>query len=271
MEIKESLPDKMRIKNQIILLSAICVLFMTSCQRHRSDSYVPYQSFDEFTMQEIQNYDLKEPFVWVQHGNDTIKIVRTDNLHDTMVYLNKGEYWYSSVNIKYEYTWWSKLLNKIYPSPTVFGYDIQQADVYRYHMKDTTIEVFFYDMLPGNICVHNRKLSKIYDISDNSSDSILFDLAGGNNLYAHYIQNDSVCIANKVYRYDAVKNEILEHFINAIGYTIPCDFIKLNALELYHVPTYLFSIENGSSVTSIATNRKMHVYISCTTKETNKY
>ena len=261
----------MSMKNQIILLNAICIIFMTSCQRNKNNSYVSYQSFDEFSMQEIQNDDIREPFVWIQRSNDTIKIVRTDMLNDTMVYLNKGEYWYSSVQIKYEYTWWSKLLNKIYPTPTVFGYDIHQVDVYRYHKKDTITEVFFYDMFPNNICVHNRHLSKIYTISEYSSDSILFDLAVGNILYDHYVQDSSACIAKKVYKHNAVKDVFIEYLINANEDTIPCDTIQLNNLGLYHVPTYLFSVENGNSITSVSTNRKMRVCISCTTLETNRF
>lgn len=250
----------------------VIVLFMfVGCQPQTDISFLPFQSFDEFGMTEVVTDSVLEPYLLIQRTKDTIKIVRSDQKTDTMVYLNKGEYWYSSVQIKYEYTWWSKLLNKIYPTPAVFGYDIHQVDVYRYHKKDTITEVFFYDMFPNNICVHNRHLSKIYTISEYSSDSILFDLAVGNILYDHYVQDSSACIAKKVYKHNAAKDVFIEYLINANEDTIPCDTIQLNNLGLYHVPTYLFSVENGNSITSVSTNRKMRVCISCTTLETNRF
>lgn len=263
----------MKTEYTILFLCTICAVLIGSCHKAGNDSFVQCQSFDEFCMQEVFTERLSAPHLWVQHGDDTIRIVRTDNTNDTILYINRGNYWYSSIRITYDKLLWNKIKNRLFPPPIVFGYQINQIDIQRYLMKDTIIEVYFYNeekhndlsRYPDDISIYNRQSSKTFIFDDNDS------VVSTNKIdqYLKYMHEDDRCIAHNVYKYDESLNTFIKQILNAYGDTIMCDFIQLNALGLYHVPTYQFAIDKGMKYVGLY-NQKMQTNITCTTIETGK-
>lgn len=251
--------------------------------------YVPYQSFDEFSMTEIGAETLSEPHLFIRRTNDTIKIVRTDNTKDTMVYINKGNYWYSSIRVRLDYTFWSKLWNLVTPNTPTYGYDPKQIDVYRYIRKDQIVEAWFYDldekkqsgivgMMDDHICVFTRQaptthLARFYAFDqaiDEALDSAIFDSTIMGKYYKNFKHKETYHAGQELYEYDSLENQLL--WINtyskdsSLNWT---DTIPLNALGIYHVPAFGFSFQDGQCISSTETDGMLRMKISCTTLETD--
>ena len=117
-------------KDLNIHIFAVGLFLFVICQPQTDALFLSFQSFDEFGMTEIVTDSVFEPYLLIQRTKDTIKIVRSDQKNDTMEYLNKGKYWYSSVRITYNYTLLGKLKNLL--GPPTWDTDYMQIDVYRY-------------------------------------------------------------------------------------------------------------------------------------------
>jgi len=88
----EEIKIEMR-KMKIIIIFSI-VLF-AGCNRI-PEGYVKYQSFDEFTLKGYGTGQLKEPYVAVKNGKDTISVLICEKLKKQILieYINYGDYWY---------------------------------------------------------------------------------------------------------------------------------------------------------------------------------
>lgn len=261
----------------------VIVLFMfVGCQPQTDISFLPFQSFDEFGMTEVVTDSVLEPYLLIQRTKDTIKIVRSDQKTDTMVYLNKGKYWYSSIRINYNYTLLGKL--KILLSPPTWDTDYMQIDVYRYITENSVVEAYFHcggecnihemGMWPDYINIFNRNFSRSYEFFDNLDNVLDSTILSNTTIWKvyqsrHELNKDSSCFDYTLYDYVAPKNTM---YIKSIGrnrnITID-DSIQLNTLGTYHVPTYDFTTEDGTYTIGI-TGEKMHTSIKCTTLKTDK-
>ncbi len=255
------------------------VMFMSvGCQPHTDASFQPFQSFDEFGMTEVVTDSVLEPYLQIQRTTDTIKIVRSDQKNDTMVYLNKGKYWYSSIRINYNYTLFGKL--KILLSPPTWDTDYMQIDVYRYITENSIIEAYFHSseeemgLHPDYINVFNRNSSRSYEFFDNLDDVLDSTILCNTTIWQvyhsrHKLNRDSSCFDYTLYDYVAPRNTMYIKSVSRDGDVTINDSILLNTLGTYHVPTYDFTTEDCTYTIGI-TGAKMHTSITCTTLETDK-
>ena len=258
--------------SKILFFLLLCFFLLSGCHKEIDNSYVKCQSFDEFSMKEIFTDSILSPYLLVQRQEDTIRIIASTNLKDTMTYLNKGSYWYSSVRIDLLYNWWSKICNRF--RPVVFGHDITRMDVFRYIYNDTIIDVYLEEgTYPYYILVCDRQKSTQMYIDEDLSNYI--DTAKLRNTFFmhiyqefdHYDRGGRHSVNN--YEYDSVSNVLYESWESFDG-EIFVDTIQLNSLKRYHVPTYDFATVDGNYVYGIF-NDKMKIRMQCTTIETDKY
>lgn len=270
-------------KNLNILIVVINLFLLIGCQFKADESFLPYQTFNEFHMTEVITDRVLEPYLLIHRTTDTIKIVRIDKEKDTMVYLNKGKYWYSSVRINYNYTLLGKL--KILLRTPTWDSDYMQIDVYRYIFENLIIEAFFHSdgqcdfqemgLMPDYITVSNLNSSRSYTFFNNLG-KILDPESFDNTIiwkvyqsHLHSILNeDTLCFSHTLYDYDALENTIYLKRINSEGNIFSADTIKLNSLGIYHIPIYQFSIDDAKYQLGINGN-EMRIRISCTTLETD--
>lgn len=260
----------------------IILVILNGCNRKKDSAFVRYQSFDEFTMTEINSEITTNPYLLIKRTNDTIRIVQSNHEKDTMIYLNKGDYWYSSVKINYHYSNIGKLFN--YFSPVCFCVDYRQVDVYRYITNNSIIEAYFYSdgdsnttergIFPDYIEVYNRNSSRTYTFADNLDNLLDSTVLGKSTIWQvykgqmHSLTADTLCLDHKTYNYDRENNLFYWIYTNNDNYILSKDSLKLNALGIYHVPTYQFMIENGAYIQG-DNGIKMRIDISCTTLETD--
>lgn len=271
---------KVNMNHQLIMMLMLLftTIFLTSCKGPADDtSFVPCQSFDEFSMREIYTDSLVQPFLLVQRTDDTIRIIQSSHINDTMIYLNKGNYWYSSLRVKYDYSVLGNIINRF--RPITFGREIRQQDVLRYILPDEIIEVFLCDInenesledygcLPDCIIIHNKQSSKTYTFFNHLEDvidSTILNTTIISQIYNYHNHQDTIPLDVTIYVFDCQKNRL---YLRENGICI--DTIQLNSLGAYHVPVYNFEIENGESVEGIFGDR-MSVRTSCTTIETDKF
>ena len=81
-------------KVKVTIIFLICLL---TCCTQIPEGYVKYQSFDEFALKGYGAGQLKEPYVAVKNGKDTIFVLIYERLHkETLIkYVNHGDYWYN--------------------------------------------------------------------------------------------------------------------------------------------------------------------------------
>ena len=270
----------MRVFN--IHIFAIGLFLFVGCQPQTDISFLPFQSFDEFGMIEVVTDTVLEPYLQIRRTTDTIKIVRSDQKKDTMVYLNKGKYWYSSVRINYNYTLLGKLKN-LSRTPT-WGTDYMQIDVYRYITENSVIEAYFHcggecninemGLRPDYISIYNRNSSQSYEFFDNLDNVLDSTILSNTTIWKvyqnrHELNKDSSCFDYTLYDYVASKNTMYIKSICRDGDVTIDDSIHLNTLGAYHVPTFDFTTEDGTYTTGI-TGKKMRTSITCTTLKTDK-
>ena len=89
-------------KVKIIIIFSICLL--TSCTQI-PEGYMKYQSFDEFALKGYGAGQLKEPYVAVKNGKDTISVLICEKLKKEILieYINYGDYWYNFKKEQKEY------------------------------------------------------------------------------------------------------------------------------------------------------------------------
>ena len=269
----------MRVLNIHIFI--IGLFWLVGCQPRIDISFRPFQSFDEFGMTEVVTDSVLEPYLLIQRTTDTIKIVRSNQKNDTMVYLNKGKYWYSSVRINYNYTLLGKLKNLL-RTPT-WDTDYMQIDVYRYITENSIVEAYFHcngecninemGLRPDYISIYNRSSSRSYEFFDNLENVLDTTILSNTTIWQvyqnrHELNKDSSCFDYTLYDYIAPKNTIYIKSIGRDGGVTFDDSIQLDALGTYHVPTYDFTTEDGTYTIGI-TGAKMRTSISCTTLETD--
>lgn len=149
----------------------ILVICMMGC-RKVDHSFVPCQSFDEFSMTEVVTENLSEPYIWIHRQQNIIKIVQSNFTKDTMIYLYNGKFWYSSVQIRYSSNPVCEFINNI-RTHRAWDTNYKQLDIYKYVMDGKVIEVFLFSAdtcsvpqeiayLPNYICVHSLTCSKGY-------------------------------------------------------------------------------------------------------------
>ena len=260
----------------------IILVILNGCNRKDDSAFVQYQSFDEFSMTEINSEITTNPYLLIKRTKDTIKIVQSNQEKDTMIYLNKGDYWYSSIRINYNYTLIGKLYD--YFSPVCFCVDYKQVDVYRYITKHSITEAYFYSdgdstatqrgVFPDYIEVYNRNSSRTYTF-DNNLDNVLDSIVLGKSTVwqvykrqMHSLNADTASLDYKTYHYDREDNLFYCIDTNNSNDIIRKDSLKLNKLGMYHVPTYQFMIKNGAYIQG-DNGIKMRIDISCTTLETD--
>ena len=263
-----------------IFLLLLVIFSFIGCQSNADDSFHPYQTFDEFSMREGSADIVAEPYLLIQRKKDTIKIVRTDQSKDTMVYLNMGTYWFSSIRIDYKYTLFGKL-NKHF-SPLIYGIEYTQVDVYRYFYGNKVVEAFFHfgdtrdinemGLLPDFVSVSTPNATRSYTFLQNLDQVLDSTLLGNTCIWQIYqkrkdtLSNDTSCIVHHIYDYDACSNTLYKESMDYYGEIAVIDSFQLNALGLYHIPTYAFSIDEGKYHEGIF-DEKMGIKISCTTLE----
>ena len=261
---------------------AICLFLLVGCQPHADVSFHPFQTFDEFRMEEIITDSVLEPYLLIQRTKDTIKIVRSDQKNDTMVYINKGKYWYSSVRINYKYTLLGKLKDLL--GPPTWDTDYMQIDVYRYITENSIIEAYFHSdgeyniseigLCPDYVSIFNRNSSRSYEFFDNLDDVLDSTILGNTTIWQvyqsrHEMDRDSSCFDYTLYDYVAPKNTMYIKSIGRDGDVTIDDSIQLNTLGTYHVPTYDFTTEDGTYTIGIK-GLKMRTTMTCTTLKTDK-
>lgn len=272
----------MKVRN--ICFLAIGLFLFVGCHPHVDSSFLPFQTFDEFEMKVIYTDSISEPYLLIMQTTDTIKIVRSDQSKDTMVYLNKGNFWYSSVRINYTYTLTGKLEN-LFRTPT-WDFDYMQIDVYRYLTENTIIEAYYYSdeegitsemgLLPDYISVTNRSSSRSYTFFNNLDNVLDSSILGNTTIWKTYqnhrykLSSDTSCFDYTLYDYDASTNTFYMERLSTDREVIIDDSVRLNSLGIYHVPTYQFSIDKGNYQTGV-NGDKMRINISCTTLETDNY
>ncbi len=267
-------------KTTFLISFLFCIGMLFGCKERADVSYVPCQSFDEFSMTKICSEKLVEPYLLVYHTKDTIKIIRTDMKKDTMVYINKGNYWYSSIRINYNYKLTGQILNTLNEwYNKLYGWDnltkIQDwdyIDVYRYIMKQKIIELYVHHsnidsinsvgQFPDHIVVNTPKYSSDFFLDFQIDDNLLETTTLKNTLLIQAYMNTPHKIRQTINKtniyYNAIENMIY----------IGSDTIQLNSLMLYYVPTYAFSIEEGTCIKGYY-NNELYTTISCTTLETD--
>lgn len=263
-----------------VLLFLLVVFSFIGCQSNADVPFLPYQTFDEFSMREGSSDIVAEPYLLIQRKKDTVKIVRTDQRKDTMVYLNMGKYWFSSIRINYKYTLFGKL-NKHF-SPPIYGIEYTQVDVYRYFYENKVVEAFFHfcdksdindmGLLPDFVSVSTPNATRSYTFLQNLDQVLDSTLLGNTCIWQIYqkrkdtLSNDTSCIVHHIYDYDACSNTLYKKSMDNVGEIAIIDSLQPNALGLYHIPAYEFSIDEGKYHEGIF-DEKMKINISCTTLE----
>ena len=200
-----------------------------------------------------------------------------------MIYINKDAFWYSSINIHYDYSLCGYINKKF--SPMACEDDPQQIDVYRYITENLILEAFFHSdgeckvdefgYIPDYINVYNRNSSQSYTFFDNL-DSIIDSVTYRNTTiwqvyqkHKHILNEKTHCFDYTLYRYDTLGNTMYFESVNDAGEIQLYDSIQLNSIGTYHVPTYQFDINEGKYYNGIYDD-KMRIRIKCTTLETDR-
>ncbi|MDR3652964.1 MAG: hypothetical protein P4L34_08345 [Paludibacter sp.] len=81
-------------KVKITIIFSICLF---TCCTQIPQGYVKYQSFDIFALKGYGTGQLKEPYVAVKNGKDTISVLIYEKLKKKILieYINYGDYWYN--------------------------------------------------------------------------------------------------------------------------------------------------------------------------------
>ena len=262
----------------------IGLFLLVSCQPHMDGSFCPFQTFNEFEMKELGADNVCEPYLFIRRTTDTIMIVRSDQRKDTMVYLNKGDFWYSSVRINYNYTLVGKLKNLL--RTPAWDTDYMQIDVYRYITKNSVVEAYFHNdgecninemgLRPDYITIYNHNCSRSYEFFDNLDNVLDSTILGNTTIWKiyqnrrHKLSSDTTCFDYTLYYHVLSTNTFYMEHLSTDGEVIIEDSVLLNSLGIYHVPTYQFSIDESNYQTGV-NGDKMRIDISCTTLETDKY
>lgn len=78
----------------------LVVMFLLSCQMKDLNGYDKCQTFNEFELKGVNSPNLQPPFIFLKKESDTIFVIKSNKKDETIKYVNKGRYWYSSTKLE---------------------------------------------------------------------------------------------------------------------------------------------------------------------------
>jgi hypothetical protein len=110
----------------VILLNATGLL---SCKTN-TKGYVKYQTFDEYKLEGVGNFNIQHPYVLVKKEIDTIFVIKSNDKRNIIKYINKGEFWFYQETEKPQKGCCHKaLLKKFITNDTIFIFSYFQASL----------------------------------------------------------------------------------------------------------------------------------------------
>jgi hypothetical protein len=101
------------------------MIFVLSFQIKGQNSYVKYQTFDEYKMEGIKDEKIKRPYVLVKKEFDTISVIKSNDKEKTIKYINRGNYWHTVLQIKEKWFFLETICEKFIYNDTVIEYKYQ--------------------------------------------------------------------------------------------------------------------------------------------------
>ncbi len=92
-------------------------------QMKGQNGYVKYQTFDEYKMEGVGNKKIQCPYVLVKKEADTIFVIKSNDREKKIKYINKGDYWYTKLQIEEELPFLETICEKFIYNDTIIEYE----------------------------------------------------------------------------------------------------------------------------------------------------
>jgi len=147
---------------KIVCLSVM--LFVLSFQIKGQNGYIQYQTFDEYKMEGVGKEKIKRPYVLVKKELDTIFVIKSNDTGKTIKYVNRGDYWYTKLQIEERLPYLETICEKFIYNDTIIEYNYRYCHQYN-HLIDSSKRSN--QRISSSIFVHTKKGCIILSIQDN--------------------------------------------------------------------------------------------------------